>query len=284
MGLLIKLVTSISPIFLVASPVLSYSDQIWSIRKTRSSQGFSLDIPLIMLVASLLRIAYYPGVHYDTSLLIQSLLMVIMQLILLKSALDFRPPPPSLSHTPFADHHHHKIPTTSPSSLTIPRPFNFWRWPHQRPYWTFLSYLTISLLAGHYFISPLLPGTYFSTLGYLGLGIEATLPIPQVLSNYGAKSCRGFRFSVLANWLGGDLMKMIFFFFAESTITWAFKLCGLFQFACDLCLGYQYWLFGDGSDPILHANSPGLAGVDMAAAGSGVGVGAGPGGKEARFM
>lgn len=49
------IVTHIAPIFIVTSPVTSYADQIWSISKKRSSAGFSLDIPLIMLVASILK-------------------------------------------------------------------------------------------------------------------------------------------------------------------------------------------------------------------------------------
>jgi hypothetical protein len=40
---------------LITSPVTSYADQILSINRTRSSAGFSLDIPLIMLVASILK-------------------------------------------------------------------------------------------------------------------------------------------------------------------------------------------------------------------------------------
>ena len=49
------IITHLAPIFIVTSPVTSYADQIWSISKTRSSAGFSLDIPLIMLVASILK-------------------------------------------------------------------------------------------------------------------------------------------------------------------------------------------------------------------------------------
>ena len=49
------IVTHIAPIFIVTSPVTSYADQIYSISKSRSSAGFSLDIPLIMLVASILK-------------------------------------------------------------------------------------------------------------------------------------------------------------------------------------------------------------------------------------
>jgi len=45
----------LTPIFLVLSPILSYSDQAYSMHRNKSSAGFSLDIPLIMLVASLCR-------------------------------------------------------------------------------------------------------------------------------------------------------------------------------------------------------------------------------------
>lgn len=40
---------------IVTSPITSYADQIYSIHKTRTSAGFSMDIPLIMLVASILK-------------------------------------------------------------------------------------------------------------------------------------------------------------------------------------------------------------------------------------
>lgn len=52
-----------APIFLILSPVLSYSDQALSMYRAKSSAGFSLDIPLIMLVASMFR---YDGPSRDT--------------------------------------------------------------------------------------------------------------------------------------------------------------------------------------------------------------------------
>jgi len=42
---------------LITSPVTSYADQIYSIHRSRTSAGFSLDIPLIMLLASILKYA-----------------------------------------------------------------------------------------------------------------------------------------------------------------------------------------------------------------------------------
>jgi hypothetical protein len=87
---------------------------------------------------------------------------------------------------------------------------------------------------------------YTQILGLLALGIEATLPLPQILQNQRSRSCAGFRFSVLVNWLAGDCMKMMFFFFADSNIPLQFKACGVFQFICDIGLGVQFWAFGEG--------------------------------------
>ncbi|KAL2023949.1 hypothetical protein VTK56DRAFT_726 [Thermocarpiscus australiensis] len=239
MGLLTTLTGYLTPVFLILSPVLSYSDQAYSMYRTRSSAGFSLDIPLIMLVASLLRIFYYPGARFDTALLIQSFVMVGIQVILLKIALDHRPAPYSKggdAATPFARVHETQ------------RPFNFWQWRSPKPYWQFLLSLFIGLVICELLLAPI-PSVYrsYSTLiGYVGLSVEATLPIPQILSNARSQSCKGFRLSVLASWLVGDSLKMFWFFTSQTTIPWAFKICGMFQAACDVLLGIQYLMYGDG--------------------------------------
>lgn len=41
-------------------------------------------------------------------------------------------------------------------------------------------------------------------------------------------------------------MKMFWFFTATTEIPWAFKLCGIFQMCCDLFLGVQYFVYGNG--------------------------------------
>lgn len=91
---------------------------------------------------------------------------------------------------------------------------------------------------------------YVSTLGSLALTVEATVPLPQIYANHMNRSCKGFRLSVLSNWLIGDVLKMSFFFLSDSPVPWAFKACGLFQFACDTYLGVQYARFGEGSQDL----------------------------------
>jgi hypothetical protein len=111
-------------------------------------------------------------------------------------------------------------------------------------YYQFLAYLTSALFAIHVLLpfvssSP----TYISFLGYAGLAVEAILPLPQILKNYNARSCKGFRLSVIANWLAGDTMKMSYFFLSSDVIPWPFRLCGIFQACCDCYLGYQFYLY-----------------------------------------
>ena len=110
------------------------------------------------------------------------------------------------------------------------------------------------------------PPTYawYSTLiGYLGLSIEATLPLPQIFKNLQSRSCKGFRVSVLVSWIAGDIMKMFWFFSATSEIPWAFKLCGIFQMCCDLFLGCQYWVYGEGETVAMYPGRMNGGGIPM---------------------
>ncbi|KAF1830192.1 PQ loop repeat protein [Decorospora gaudefroyi] len=224
------IVKNIAPIFIATSPITSYGDQIYSMHRSRSSAGFSLDIPLIMLLASILKTFYWFGAHYSTSLLTQALLMILVHLLLLHVALTHRPPPP---HLPFQH---------------ATRPYDFWQWRAPRPYWSFISYFTGALLVMHVLLSStriFIP--YTDLLGMVALTIEATLPLPQLRANWKRKGCKGFRPSVIVNWVIGDTFKMWFFFASSSgQVPWAFKACGIFQAACDLGLAGQYLVWGDG--------------------------------------
>lgn len=124
-------------------------------------------------------------------------------------------------------------------------------------YWEYLLLLTLLLLALQTILNPTSTSPYTLLIGYLGLAIEATLPLPQILANARAGSCNGFRLSVLANWLAGDAMKMGYFFLSEEDkVPWAFKMCGIFQACCDTGLGVQYWVYGDGKGEEDRGRSP----------------------------
>ncbi len=121
-----------------------------------------------------------------------------------------------------------------------------------RSYWQFLLYLFISLVALELVFSPVpsLYSLYSNAIGAIGLSVEAPLPLPQIYTNYSKRSCKGFRLSVVASWIAGDMMKMFWFFSATTEIPWTFKMCGIFQMCCDFFLGGQYWAYGEGQPEI----------------------------------
>ena len=167
--------------------------------------------------------------------------MVVVQVLLLHVTLENRPS----SSTSYSNALKAPL-AASTTTKTIPRPYNFWRWRSSRPYWSFLTYYTLVLGILHILFGG--PTLYAEVLGYVALSIEATLPLPQVYENNERKAFKGFRLSLLANWLLGDIMKMIFFFGSKGSVPVAFKTCGIFQFACDIFLGMQYWIYGSGED------------------------------------
>ncbi|GAB1212968.1 hypothetical protein ATERTT37_002117 [Aspergillus terreus] len=164
--------------------------------------------------------------------------MIAVQMVLLKVALDNRPlagAKNGVEHVPFSN---------VDSEKTGARPYDFWQWKSAKPYWMFLAYM----IAGLSFIQIFLPflaksELYINTLGYTGLAVEATLPLPQIVSNHRSRSCKGFRVSVLVAWILGDIMKLSYFFGSQEVIPWAFRLCGMFQCVCDFYLGAQFWMY-----------------------------------------
>ncbi|KAL6243625.1 hypothetical protein RBB50_009618 [Rhinocladiella similis] len=221
LGFLSIVVDYFAPAFLVLSPITSYADQIASIHRKKTSDGFSLDIPLIMLVASILKVFYWFGAYYDKSLLAQASLMILVQMILLKVALDNRAPDGS-QHTPF---HGYTAENGLRDLMEGRRPYGFWQWNSAKPYFQFLGYFAGILLAIHVLL-PFVSGSpaYITFLGYFGLAVEAILPIPQIVKNH----------------------KMSYFVLSRQYVPWPFRLCGMFQACCDSYLGLQFYMYGEG--------------------------------------
>lgn len=192
------------------------------------------------------RVFYWPGARYDNALLIQSFCNIFMQLILLKIALDHRPAHSSKggeAAVPFIG--------AQDGHSGFRRPYGFWQWRSHRPYWQSLLYFFIGLTVLELLLAPFsgIYPAYSSFIGYVGLSVEATLPIPQLLANARTRTSRGLRVSVLASWIIGDMMKMFWFFTSTTEIPWSFKICGMFQAGCDLLLGVQYLMWGNNETP-----------------------------------
>ncbi|THV02833.1 hypothetical protein K435DRAFT_716488 [Dendrothele bispora CBS 962.96] len=220
-------ISLIASIGMAVGPPLVYADQAYSIVKKKDATGFSRDVCAILLIANITRCFFWLGSRFETALLVQSILMILAQLALLYICILYRP-------------------RTSPEALGVSaRPLNFWQWNNYVQYVEFLAGLILCqailfLIFGR-------SQTFVDILGFLALGLESTLPIPQLISNYKQRSLYGFRMSTLLGWFGGDTYKTVYFFTKQSPLQ--FKVCAVFQLSIDVAILGQRVAYGTPPPP-----------------------------------
>ncbi|KAF9648952.1 hypothetical protein BDM02DRAFT_3269096 [Thelephora ganbajun] len=206
---------------MAVAPPLVYADQAYSIVKERDSTGFSRDVCAILLIANITRCFFWLGDQFETALLLQSIFMILAQLALLYICIRYKP------HL------------NSENRGLSARPMSFWQWPTYIQHVEFLAGLILCetilyLIFGRFDV-------FISILGFLALGLESTLPIPQLISNYKRRSLYGFRMSALIGWVAGDSYKVAYFFIRDSPIQ--FKVCAIFQLSVDMVIVVQRILY-----------------------------------------
>ncbi|KAK1215481.1 hypothetical protein PQX77_021915 [Marasmius sp. AFHP31] len=212
---------------MAVGPPLVYADQAYSIVRKKDSTGFSRDVCAILLIANITRCFFWLGDQFELALLVQSILMIIAQLGLLYICILYRP-------------------RLSPENLgASPRPYSFWQWTSYSTYLEFLAGLI--LIEAILFLIFGRSETYIFIIGFISLGLESTLPIPQLISNYKQRSLYGFRMSTLLGWLGGDTYKTVYFFVKQSPLQ--FKVCAIFQLSVDVAIVIQRVIFGNKPPP-----------------------------------
>jgi len=216
-------VSTLASIGMAVGPPLVYADQAFSIVRKKDSTGFSRDVCAILLLANITRCFFWLGSRFELALLFQSLFMILAQLALLYICIKYRP-------------------RTSPENIgATTRPFAFWQWQ------TYTQY--IEFLAGFILCQAILflifgrSDIFVFILGLVALGVESTLPIPQVISNHKQRSLYGFRMSTLLGWVGGDAFKTAYFFLQNSPLQ--FKICSIFQLSVDVVIVIQRLYFGN---------------------------------------
>ncbi|KAI8097107.1 PQ loop repeat-domain-containing protein [Halteromyces radiatus] len=258
--------TTVLSVAMVFGPVVGYIDQYRIILQKRSSAGFNSKTCAILLFANILRIFFWLGKRFDTTLLVQSIAMIVAQMVLLHIVVLYRHDP-----SPTTLYSNLEVGGSSSSSLSslldeqleaeiqgrdmLDHPYHqgrhrcgLLRWNGIRRFWSweyYLDYINCLLIFTTIvaFLYLLLQKStaFIELLGALSLGIESTLPLPQCISNFQRKSTAGFSLLVLGSWFLGDSFKLFYFIYTHAPLQ--FDICGGIQLSIDTAIVVQFILY-----------------------------------------
>ena len=118
---------------------------------------------------------------------------------------------------------------------------NFWDWDDFNSFlifvvglWAGLSIMTYAMMTNLMFVE---------VLGFLALGLEACLGLPQLFRNCKRRSVEGLSVYMILGWLAGDSLKTWYFISKEEPMQ--FTMCGILQVLVDLLILGQILVFSD---------------------------------------
>eukprot|EP01095_Lingulamoeba_sp_RSL-Kostka_P003660 TRINITY_DN14635_c0_g1_i1.p1 TRINITY_DN14635_c0_g1~~TRINITY_DN14635_c0_g1_i1.p1 ORF type:complete len:234 (+),score=38.88 TRINITY_DN14635_c0_g1_i1:62-763(+) len=207
---------------MIIGPVIGYVFQYFDIKREKSAKGFSSKVCLVLLIANILRLFFWYGLPFDNALALQSVLMIIVQIILLRVW------------------HEYELGNTV-GKIFIQRNDEFWSWTDFSKYMKFLGFFITSIgiltLVQTLLINDPL---YFQIIGVFSLLIESTLPLPQIYKNYTNRSV-DFNLVLFFSWIGGDSLKTIYFYFSGAPFQ--FMICGIIQLSLDVVILIQMLMY-----------------------------------------
>ena len=231
---------------IIFGPVLSYYNQYSLITKTGSVGAFSHDICAILLFGQALRILFWFGKEFDSSLFIQSWLLIAIQLVLLRACVEAENKDFNEKHSELGARNAIVVPAAerNPSVISVLYFKNLWRWPTFRQYLTFFLYLVISYSLLYYvFFGP----EMVAATGMLSNICDALVAFPQAYKNWKQKSVKNLSVVMIGLWFLGDLMKLGFY--VHQAQPYQFILGGFMTVFMDTLVLAQFVVYkGDSGD------------------------------------
>lgn len=222
------LISHASAAFMMFGGVLPYIPQYREISRTKNAEGFSTYVCLALLVANILRITFWFGHRYETPLLVQSAIMTLAMLAMIRLCIRMRRL--ALLTT---------VPPPAKKTLHDFELSSFWQWTDYRSY---LECIVVFSIISGVLMCFLYQVTFFvETIGLLAVLVEAVLGIPQFYKNFENKSTAGMSTTMVMLWLFGDCFKTTYFVVRE--VPYQFTLCGLLQVTIDLAILSQLWFY-----------------------------------------
>lgn len=225
--LLFQFITFASEMAIVFGGVVPYIPQYLQIRQKQTTQGFSLYVCLALLMANTLRIIFWFGKHYETPLLVQSILMNICMFALVQLCVTV-----NNKDVLVTERRRERV-------FTDFDPSYFWNWTDFTSYVEFV--MSIAALGSMLMYFLIDYSAFVETIGFMAVFTEAMLGIPQFYRNFKNKSTYGMSIPMVLMWSTGDMFKTSYFYLRNTPAQ--FFICGSLQVMVDMLILCQVWLY-----------------------------------------
>lgn len=231
LGALIGVISALAMMFGGVAP---YIPQYFDIKKTDSSEGFSLYVCLVLLIANTLRILFWFGHTFELPLLFQSIIMNIAMMMMISLCVS----------------------TKRKGQIVLNKEFiftdfdydHFWEWTDVQSYIEFmLTFSTMGCLLMYLFFDSSL---FVETVGFISVLTEALLAVPQFYRNFITKSTYGMSRKMVGMWLCGDTFKTVYFLVRNAPQQ--FFVCGCLQIVIDILVLGQCVLYSKKVSHLIH--------------------------------
>ena len=226
---------------MIFSPSIGYLAQAIKFEQTKSSEGFSKYMCLILLFANLLRIFFWIGKQFTIILLYQSIVVILSQLYLIHSSLKYD----KSIKLP------NDIEKAKEKSIALNQYFKvthlfkkekFWKWENELEYYKFLIIFVLFFSVLCKFIG-FQNNNFINLIGAISAFSESIIPLPQIRNNCITKNVTNISSIMIFMWLGGDIFKTIYYIYSSSPIQMI--ICGFFVIVLDIILSFQIIIYSE---------------------------------------
>ena len=211
-------------IVMTLGPAINYFFQAMKFNKTKSSIGYSNYVCLVTMLAHTTKIFFWFGKKYVVTLLVQSILVILIQLYILHLSVKYKKRSRNNSFASFITNKKNtflgKIKNFFRELCDFSKIFKpnlIWKWDKTIEFYKFyffiIAFLTILL-----FIFGIHNKIFANIIGYINLVLELLSSLPQIIELCRTKNQRNISKLMVILWLTGNLIKIYYNYYNHSPI------------------------------------------------------------------
>lgn len=211
-------------IFMTFGPSSNYVFQVIKFHTTKSSIGFSNFVCLVTIMAHTTKVFFWFGERYVYTLLIQSILVIIIQLYIIYLCVKYKEKPEKLFSKSLLPKKEMSCKEKTKNCLCktfgcseLFNPKLIWRWGYAFEYYKFY-FLVVAILTALLFLCGIENKIYANIIGYINLVLEILSSCPQIIELFRTKNQRNISKLMVFLWFSGNVIKIYYNYYNHSPL------------------------------------------------------------------